>query len=108
MSIECEDIGFVPFALNPSDALQVTYDISNYLGSDTIAGVAYSAVDNNGNSATGIVLDALEHDNTDTVIKPYIKGGTSGLTYTVKCLVTTAAGDKKAFYVRFECKEKTN
>ena len=107
MSIYCEDIGFVPFPLNPADALQVTFDIETFLGADTIASVAYSAIDNNGRSATALVLDEAEHDNTTTVIKPYIKGGADGKTYTVECLVTTTGGDKKTFYVRFECRDKT-
>jgi len=106
MSISCDDIGIMPYEINPDDQFRVTFDISAWLGSDTIDSVAYSAADEDGNDETDNVLDSDEHQNTTTVIKPYIKGGTTGETYTVKMLVTTAAGDKKAFYLKFVCTEK--
>jgi len=106
MSVNCGDTGFVPYSLNPSDQMQVTFDISTWLGSDTIASVVYSAVDDNGDAATPTVLDAAEHEQTTTVVKPYVLGGDHGHTYTIKCLVTTTAGDQKAFYINFKCREK--
>ncbi len=105
MTISCKDIGTIPYSINPDDQFQVTLDISDWLGADTISSVAYSAVDRDGDDATTIVLDANGHTNTDTIIKPYILGGTSGEVYTIKMLVTTAGGDKKAFYIKFPCTE---
>ena len=83
-----------------ADQFQATFDISTWLGTDTISAVAYSAVDNDGNDASADVLDAASHDNTSTVIKPYIKGGADGVVYTVKMLVTTAGGDAQTFSAR--------
>jgi len=105
MSITMENTGMIPYSLSPNDGFQVTIDISDWLGSDTIESVAYSAVDGDGEDASATVLDAEKHTNTTTVIKPYLKGGTTGTIYTVKCLVTTAAGDDKAFYLKYNCEE---
>lgn len=106
MTISCDDVGYIPYEINPDDQFQVTFDISTWLGSDTIASVAYSAMDADGNDETANVLVAESHQNTTTVIKPYIKGNTTGEIYTVKMLVTTSTGDKKAFYLKFVCTEK--
>ena len=108
MTIECDDIGYIPYEINPDDQFQVTFDISDWLGSDTISSVAYSAVDADGTDVSDDVLSAADHDNTNTVIKPYIKGGTDGVVYTVKMLVTTTGGDIKAFYIKFVCNEKAD
>lgn len=106
MSIECDDIGYVPYEINPDDQFSVTFDISAWLGSDTIDSVVYSAADADGNDETANVLDANLHQASATGIQPYIKGGTDGETYTVKMLVTTTGGDVKAFYIKFVCTEK--
>ena len=106
MTIECKDEGFIPYEINPDDQFQISFDIETWLGSDTISSVAYSAVDGDGDDASAAVLDADSHENTNTVIQPYILGGTAGNTYTVKMLVTTADGDVKAFYISFVCAEK--
>ena len=108
MTIECEDVGFIPYAVNPDDQFQLTFDISDWLGSDTISSVDYTAVDGDGVDVSATVLDAARHTNTTTVIKPYVLGGDDGEVYTIKCLVTTAAGDKKAFYIKFVCDEKAD
>lgn len=106
MTIECEDVGYVPYEINPDDQFSVTFDISAWLDSDTIDSVEYSAMDADGNDETANVLDADLHQNSSTGIQPYIKGGTTGEIYTIKMLVTTAAADKKAFYIKFVCTEK--
>jgi len=105
MSIAIKNTGIIPYQLSPSDEFMVTIDISDWLDTDTISSVVYSAVDGNGNDVAATVLDAAKHTNTNTVIKPYIKGGADDTKYTVKCLVTTDAGDKKAFYVQWTCEE---
>lgn len=105
MTIEMQNLGNIPYSLSPDDQFQITIDIATWLGTDEISSVAYSAVDQDGNNETSNVLDAAKHTNTNTVIKPYIKGGTDDEIYTVKCLVTTTGTDKKAFYARFACVE---
>ncbi len=105
MSITMENTGMIPYSLSPDDEFQITIDISEWLGTDQISSVAYSAVDGDGNDATATVLDAAKHTNTTTVIKPYIKGGLDDTIYTGKCLVTISDGDKKAFYFKFPCEE---
>jgi hypothetical protein len=106
MTIECGITGRIPYDIAPGDEFQVTFDISSWLNGGAISSVAYSAVDEDGVDATALVLDAAEHDNTDTVIKPYVKGGGTDLKeYTVKCDVTTLTGYVKAFYVKYAVKE---
>jgi hypothetical protein len=106
MTIECELTGRIPYDIAPDDEFQVTFDIAEWLGDDQISSVAYSAVDEDGESATAAVLDAAEHDNTETVIKPFIKGGgTNDKKYTVKCEVTTVTGYTKSFYIKFRVNE---
>ena len=105
MSTDIFSVGKIPYNVSPDDQFQVTIDISAWLGADTISSVAYSAVDEDGEPATATVLDAAKHLNTNTVLKPYIKGGGSGINYIVKCLALTANDDKKAFYVKFYCHE---
>ena len=107
MSINCGAVGVVPFPVAPDDEYQVTFDISSWLGSTSIASVAYSAVDEFGTDATTDVLVAAKHTNTTTVIKAYIKGGTANRSYTVKCVATANNADasKKTFYIKFFCRE---
>ena len=106
MTINCEDVAFVPYEINPDDQFQITFDISAWLDSDTIASVVYTAVDGDGTDATSDVLDVVSCEETTTVIKPYVLGGTTGEVYTIKCLVTTTTGDVKAFYIKLVCEEK--
>ena len=108
MSIKIDAVGLIPYELAPGDQMQVTIDASDWLGSDTISSVVYTAVDGDGVDAAATVLDAAKHTNTNTVIKPFIKGGEDGASYVVKCLVTSNAAnaDKKAFYIKWDCREE--
>lgn len=102
MTIQCGIVGKIPFDVSPEDKFQVSFDIANWLDEDTIASVAYSAVDKDGETATSSVLDSDKHENTTTVIKPYVMGGgTDEKRYTVKMLATMASGQIKAFYIKF-------
>lgn len=108
MTIKIDAVGVIPFELAPGDEMQVTIDIEDWLGTDNISSVAYTAVDGDGVDAASTVLDANKHTNTTTVVKPFIKGGADGENYVVKCLVTSDAtnADKKAFYVKWDCREE--
>ena len=104
MTINCKDIGAIPYNLASGDGFQVTFDISTWLGAtDTIASVVYSATDGRGTDVTATALKLGSHTNTDTVIKPWILGPVAGSNkhYTVKMVVTTAAAMIKAFYIKF-------
>lgn len=103
--IDIDKIGTIPYALAPESQFQLTIDISAWLGEDTIASVAYTAEDGDDADATTAVVVADQCANTSTVIKPYIKGGVNDTTYKVKCLVTTANGDKEAWYIKWLCQE---
>ena len=106
MTIQCKTVGEIPYPIGSSDEFQVTFDISDWLGTDEIDSVDYSAVDETGADASTDVLDAANHANTTTVIKPYIKGGgTNNKQYTVKMIVTTVNIYKKAFYIKFSTKD---
>jgi len=103
MTINCKDIGVLPYDLAAGDGFQVTFDIATWLGAtDTIASVVYSATDGHGVDVTATALKLASHINTTTVIKPWIKGPTGGNKhYTVKMVVTTAAAMIKAFYIKY-------
>lgn len=103
MTIEIESLATIPDYVHPDDEFAVDIDISTWLDSDTISSVAYSAVDEDGDTATTTVLDAAQHSATTTVISPYIKGGTHDVWYIVKMVVSTAGGDEKTFYLKFHC-----
>ena len=106
MTINCKTIGEILQPLGSSDEFQVSFDISTWLGTDEISSVAYSAVDETGADATADVLTLANHANTTTIIKPYIKGGsTNKKQYTVKMLPTTVNGYKKAFYIKFSTRD---
>jgi len=102
MSTKCKTVGHIEQPLGTSDEVQPTFDISTWLDTDAITGVVYSAFDERGDDATATVLTLAKHTNTNTVIKPWIKGGvTNNKRYTVKMLVTTVNVEKKAFYIKY-------
>ena len=102
MTINCKDIGAIPYNLASGDGFQVTFDISTWLGVDTIASVVYSATDGRGTDVTATALKLANHTNTTTVIKPWILGpASSNKHYTIKMVVTTASAMIKAFYIKY-------
>ena len=103
MTINCKDIGVIPYDLASGDGFQVTFDIATWLGlTDTIASVVYSATDEHGTDVTATALTLANHTNTTTVIKPWIKGPATGNKhYTIKMVVTTAAAMIKSFYIKY-------
>ena len=105
MTINCKDIGVLPYSLTPGDGFQLTFDISTWLGVDTIVSVVYSATDEYGDDVTATALTLANHSNTTTVIKPWVLGAaTTNKQYTVKMAVTTAAAMKKAFYIKYSAR----
>jgi hypothetical protein len=71
------------FMKDPDAVLDYAVDWEAWLGTDTIASVAWSA-------PAGLTLDAQSH--TDTIATVWLSGGTAGAQYVVGCAVTTAAG----------------
>jgi hypothetical protein len=109
MTINIDNLAVIEQPLSPEAQFQITIDISDWLDTDTISTVAYTAVDGQGGDASTDVLDSGKHTNTTTVIKPYIdctKGpAVSGMSYTVKMKVVTTAGDQEAWYLKFKVRE---
>ena len=102
MSINCKDIGVIPYNLAAGDGFQVTFDISTWLGVDTIASVVYSATDGQGTNVTATALTLANHTNTDTVIKPWILGPVgSNKHYIIKMAVTTNGAMTKSFFIKY-------
>jgi hypothetical protein len=60
--------------------------------------VAFTAKDEAGTDVTTTMLDAVKNAYTTTLIKPYIKGGTSGKRYFIIMQVDTN-GDSHREYV---------
>jgi hypothetical protein len=87
----------------PSTAeFQVSLDLTTWLGTETIEAVTFSAKKlSDGSTDTTNVLDADKNAYTAVLVKPWIKGGTSGETYHVKMAVTTNEGTKDTFIVQF-------
>lgn len=105
MTISCNLYGVIPDPKPPDDAFFAEFDVSSWLGEDTISTVAFSAKDTAGTVVTSTVLDATKNTNTTTIIKPYIKAGTSGTDYIIAMKVTTAEGDIGTFYIKFSCRD---
>ena len=89
--------------LKPSTSeFPVTLDLTKWLGGETVSAVTYSAIEvESGTTATTTVLDSTKHVNTTTLVKPWIKSGTSGKSYLVKLVVTSSGNAKDAFYIQF-------
>jgi hypothetical protein len=107
MSTYVELVGRIEHTLSSSAEVQPTFDISAWLSTDTIASVSYSAYDELGNDVTATCLDALKHTNTNTVIKPWIKGGgTNNKQITVEMEVTTnSTGETMTFYIVYNVRD---
>jgi len=81
----------------------VEVDLSNWLAGENIQTVVFSAKKlSDGTDATTEVLDVSKNTNTTSVIKPFIRGGTSGEWYIVTLQVETDAGSKDEFYIKFQ------
>ena len=62
----------------------VHIDISDWLGTESIASVSYTAKDMaTGEVKTSTVLNAANCTNTDKVLKPFIRSGSSKASYCV-------------------------
>jgi hypothetical protein len=68
---------------DPDAILDYAVDWEAWLGTDTIASVAWTV-------PAGLTLDAQSH--TDTVATVWLSGGTAGQSYALGCAVTTAGG----------------
>ena len=80
----------------------VEIDLTSWVGTDTIASVAYSAVDKaDGSDVSSTVIDAAQCANTTLMIYPFIQAGTDKAIYVVTCVVTTTAGSIESFYLEF-------
>ncbi|MCU0589849.1 MAG: hypothetical protein MUC33_01295 [Desulfobacterales bacterium] len=76
----------------------VEIDAAAWLGSETISNVTFSAKDAAGTDVSATLLDAAKNTFTTTLIKPYVRGGTSGTRYYVIMRVSTN-GDNHREYV---------
>ena len=82
----------------------VSIDLTNWLNGEQISTVVFSAVrKDTGADATAAVLTAANCTYTSSVVKPFIKGGTDGVTYVAKMQVTSNASpaSKDEFYLQF-------
>jgi len=78
----------------------IDIDISSWLSTETISAVAFVAKDENGTTVTETLLDAVKCTYSGSTIRPYVQGGTDGITYFIICHVTTAEGSYGEFIVR--------
>lgn len=87
------------------DEAFVEIDISEWLESETIEDVTFTAVDELGNDATSVVLDLGQSTFNGVYVYPFIKGGVDTTRYYVLCQVDTAEGSQQEFRVTFKVKE---
>lgn len=87
------------FTKQPADQLDYDLDFSDWLtGTDTINGaVAVSSVPDD--------LEVLSVSVTDQIVKVWLVGGTTGLTYKITVTVTTAQGRIKELDFKVRVKE---
>lgn len=104
MSINCKSVGKIPFVLHPGDEFLVDFDISSWLDGSIINSVEYSATDEYGENVESTVLPGGS-GNSASVVRPYIAGGVNNNSYTVKMLVEADDLSKKAFYLKWQCRE---
>lgn len=74
-------------------------DAAAWLGSETISSVAFSAKDEAGVDVTATLLDAVKNTYTATLIKPYIRGGTSGKRYYIIMHVDTTFDNHREYVI---------
>ena len=82
---------------DPQAHLDYAVDWSPWLDGDTIASVAWTV-------PAGLTLESQSH--TATVATAWLSGGEVGVTYTVVCEVTTAAGRVDDRTLVIECKNR--
>ena len=90
--------------VKPSTAqFAVQVDLSSWLGTGiTIQTVSFSAKClDDGTDASTVVLDALKNDYTTVIVRPWLKGGTSGKTYLVKMNVIGTNSYQDTFGLQF-------
>ena len=82
----------------------IDIDISNWIGTETIQTVNFSAKEEGGEDggATSTVLDVAKCTRSDNVLKPYIMGGESGKRYHVIMQVVTAEESRDEFALTFK------
>lgn len=82
----------------------VSIDLTNWLDGESIDSVSFSAArKDTGADATSDVISAGDCTYTSTVLKPFIKAGTDGVTYVVTMQVASDASpsSKDEFYLEF-------
>lgn len=76
---------------DPNATLSYELDFTDWLGSDTLSSVAWSA--------PGLTVESFTNTTTSATI--WLSGGTPGRVYPVRCRVTTAGGgiDDRTFTI---------
>ena len=77
-------------------------DISEWLGSDTIGSVVFTAATEAGADATNVVLDTGACTYSGPILMPYIKAGVAGIDYIIMMKVTSANGAQEQWTIGFK------
>ena len=83
----------------------VEIDISDWLETETIDDVTFSAKDSAGADATSVVLDVGQCTFVGSNVYPFIRGGVDLERYYVLCQVETIEGSQQEFRVVFNVRE---
>lgn len=88
----------------PDSEFFVEIDISEWLGTEEISSVVYTAKNmETGETVTSTVLDAANNTNTATIIKPWLQAGLSSAKYciTMKATSNGSPASVDEFYLIF-------
>jgi len=80
-----------------------TLDITDFLGTESIQSVAFSAIrESTGEDVSTVVLDQAKCTFSGAYIKPFIRSGRPGATYLVEMRVITVESTQEVFWLRFD------
>jgi phage gp36-like protein len=77
----------------PIEEYFIEFDFSKWLSETTIVTAVITVLDSTGTNVTAALTDSTQQSNTDTSVNVFIKGGISGETYEISCLITDSAGE---------------
>ena len=83
----------------------VEVDVAKWLGEETIASVEFLAKSDSGEDVTATLLDAAKNTWSGSLVKPYVRAGTSGNRYFILLRVTSSGQNYREFVVELLVKD---
>lgn len=81
----------------------VELDISQWVGSETLDTVNFSAKEKEtGSDVSTVILDDVKCTYANNILKPFIRAGTDKIDYRITIECGTQEGSKEVFYIDFD------